>query len=73
MFLLSLNMSHVLSSDSCIGSLDANQCVVDNGGCQQLCTNAHPGVTCGCMTGYSLNADAINCTGMYAQCALLRM
>lgn len=45
--------------------VDTNECMSNNGGCQQICANALPGFTCGCNAGYVLNPDNTTCAGKY--------
>ena len=40
-----------------------SDCSVGNGGCDQLCTDSFSGPTCGCLAGYTLNADGRTCEG----------
>ena len=44
-------------------ALDVNECLTNNGGCAQICTNTVGSFTCSCNTGYSLGADARSCVG----------
>ena len=48
----------------CIHYLDINQCVVNNGGCEQICENLVPGYECRCNRGFSLNDDGFSCAGI---------
>jgi len=45
------------------GCVDTNECLVNNGGCSQICTNqvGAPSV-CSCNSGYELAADDTTCT-----------
>ena len=45
--------------------IDYNECVVNNGDCDQLCYNLIPGHQCGCEDGYVLQEDNQTCTGYY--------
>ena len=42
---------------------DINECVVDNGGCNQTCANTQGSFECSCGTGYKLAGNAIDCDG----------
>ena len=42
--------------------VDFNECAVDNGGCEQKCTNTDGSYDCSCNEGYSLIDDR-NCDG----------
>jgi len=46
-------------------SLDINECLNSNGGCQHNCTNAVGSYYCTCAdtAGYSLNDDGHTCAG----------
>ena len=40
---------------------DYNECVVNNGGCDQICINTIPGHQCDCDDEHSLDNDNITC------------
>ncbi len=42
---------------------DENECLVDNGGCEQICENTAGYFKCGCFEGYKLNVDHKTCDG----------
>ena len=42
---------------------DIDQCSVDNGGCDQNCTDLIPGRKCSCVSGYELGSDGLSCNG----------
>ncbi len=42
---------------------DFNECAVNNGDCEQQCTNTITSFNCLCMSGYILEADGFNCSG----------
>ena len=42
---------------------DYNECVVSNGGCEQLCFNLIPGHQCGCHDGFELHENGQTCNG----------
>lgn len=42
---------------------DIDQCLDDNGGCSQNCTNLLPGYECSCEAGYLTENDGFDCTG----------
>ena len=44
--------------------LDVDECQTNNGGCAQMCANAHGSFQCSCDIGYILAADNFSCTGM---------
>ena len=45
--------------------LDANECLMQNGGCEQICINTRGSYFCGCHYGYQLASDGRSCYGMY--------
>ena len=42
---------------------DIDQCLTNNGGCEQLCVNEIPGHVCECDPGFALSTDGFSCTG----------
>ena len=42
---------------------DIDECLEDNGSCEQLCTNMPGSHHCECYLGYGLHIDAISCVG----------
>ena len=36
---------------------------MDNGGCEQVCTNTNGSFSCSCGSGYSLDSNMLNCSG----------
>ena len=47
----------------CIMSYAVNECLTDNGGCDQICEDTALSVDCRCGPGYTLNADGRSCDG----------
>ena len=45
------------------GLTDADECEVNNGGCQQRCTNTAGSYACNCETGFTLATDGKMCNG----------
>ena len=45
--------------------IDTNECLLNNGGCTQWCTNTIGSYHCDCRSGYQLNSDGISCNGQY--------
>ena len=45
-------------------TLDINECLTNNGGCQHTCTNSIGSYACSCRTGYALDTDNHGCIGM---------
>ena len=41
--------------------IDIDECAINNGGCEQICSNTDGGYYCMCQTGYFV--DNTNCTG----------
>ena len=46
--------------------LDTNECLLNNGGCSQLCVNSLGSYQCNCGNGYQLNNNQIDCDGLLA-------
>ena len=44
---------------------DIDECIDENGGCSQTCTNTEGSFNCGCNSGFVLDDDGANCNGMY--------
>ena len=42
---------------------DIDECLTDNGGCGQVCTNTAGSFVCSCNQGFTLASDGRNCTG----------
>ncbi|XP_054747410.1 dorsal-ventral patterning protein tolloid [Anastrepha obliqua] len=42
--------------------IDLDECSINNGGCQQHCTNTYGSYMCSCRNGYTLHNDEHNCT-----------
>ena len=47
---------------TCSHKIDANECDVDNGGCQHTCTNSNGSYSCSCNDGYTLDLDGKRCS-----------
>ena len=45
----------------CLSLTDYNECVINNGGCDQTCINTLVGQKCECDDGYSLDSDGYSC------------
>lgn len=43
---------------------DINECKINNGGCQQICTNVFGSYLCTCNNGYNLMIDGHSCLGL---------
>ena len=43
--------------------LDINECEIDNGGCEQQCSNVILSFTCDCNEGYILEENGRTCAG----------
>ena len=50
----------VLSEDAQVCD-DVNECLSNNGGCEQVCENQEGYFICRCNEGYTLNSDGLNC------------
>lgn len=44
-------------------TIDNNECLTNNGGCDDICTNTPGSYTCSCKDGYELDADKHTCNG----------
>ena len=44
--------------------LDIDECSMNNGGCDQMCTNTNGSYVCSCDDGYTLNDDGLTCDGI---------
>ena len=42
---------------------DVDECLTNNGGCEQVCTNTDGSFSCSCDSGYSLDSNLLNCSG----------
>lgn len=47
---------------------DENECLTDNGGCEQRCYDLYNSWHCGCETGYTLTNDRTSCSGSVGSC-----
>ena len=43
---------------------DVDECLTNNGGCGQTCTNTDGSFQCSCGAGYLLAADNLDCEGI---------
>ncbi len=55
-------VTHASRLNDCFLNLDIDECLVDNGGCSDVCENIAGSYQCACPTGYALR-DATTCTG----------
>ena len=44
--------------------VDVNECLTDNGECEQRCDNIDGSYQCSCWNGFELTSDNNTCTGM---------
>ena len=42
-------------------TVDTDECLANNGGCDHICLNTPGSYTCACNTGYTLNEDGHTC------------
>ena len=47
---------------------DIDECVTNNGGCSQNCSNNFGTFICSCNTGYTLFSDGLTCNGEVKSC-----
>ena len=52
----------------CPASTDVDECESARGGCGQLCNNTIGSFFCDCMSGYSLDENQFNCSGLLCVC-----
>ena len=43
---------------------DINECKKEKGGCEQSCQNTIGSYSCFCLTGYLVDSNGYNCTGL---------
>ena len=43
--------------------IDVNECLTNNGGCDQFCQNTIASYVCSCGDGYTLQNDSYTCEG----------
>ena len=49
----------------CYNTIDINECLDDNGGCNHTCTNTPGSYNCSCYDGYLLLEDETSCIGNF--------
>ena len=62
--LVCASKTHGYRVDPIVSETDVNECLTNNGGCGQDCTNTLGSYTCSCKSGYSLVYDRHQCIGM---------
>ena len=50
---------------------DINECANHNGGCEQNCQNIIGSYSCFCLTGYLVDSNGYNCTGLCNEWTLI--
>ena len=45
---------------------DVDECQINNGGCNQTCTNTYGSFQCSCGLGYILATDSLDCDGKHS-------
>lgn len=45
--------------------IDTDECIVDNGGCNQTCINTLGSFNCSCNNGFILLEDGVSCAGIF--------
>jgi len=50
---------------------DKNECLVENGGCSQICNNSAGSYQCLCNQGYFLTCDNKTCQGFLPDISIL--
>lgn len=59
------NAMHPCFNQSVFLPLDIDQCLTNNGGCEQVCINLAPGFECACFQGYVLDSNGTTCSGVW--------
>ena len=44
-------------------AIDIDECLISNGGCEQICMNTDGSFQCSCGLGYILTANNLECEG----------
>jgi len=58
-----------ISNNAFLNCSDIDECLDNNGGCNQECTNTVGSFECSCIPGYFLSDDNLTCVGMnYCNC-----
>ena len=50
--------------DNAYNGTDINECASLNGECEQNCQNTIGSYSCSCLTGYLMDSNGYNCTGL---------
>ena len=50
-----------MTIDQLILPVDTNECLTNNGGCEQLCSNTPGSFICLCASGFRITADGLSC------------
>jgi len=45
---------------------DIDECAINEGGCEHICSNTIGSFYCSCFTGYQLDSNGLNCSGELA-------
>ena len=48
----------------CLSFIDIDECAMDKGGCDHICTNFAGSFNCSCRDGFRLADDGLKCNGM---------
>ena len=55
----------MISDSHLISQLDHDECLSNNGGCDQVCVNEHATHRCECYAGYRIGTDGKSCIGKH--------
>ena len=53
--------------------IDIDECLSNNGGCNQICVNTLGSYKCRCRAGFKMSVDNHNCTGRCNPCVVSQL
>ena len=60
---LPVMVTNIVNIQTLMLLLDIDECLIDNGGCDQICNNTDGSFYCSCYSGFTLNYDGFTCDG----------